>query len=154
MAFSAPTFVDGQPVAQLIAQLNTALASIETDLEGKKDNFVENTAFNKNFGTGATNVPTGNSVALLTGAQSVAGAKTFSDAATFSGGLSATSFGQALNLLERSAAPAKPAEGETVIWLSNGTGLGDDGDLMIGGTAGGVSNYGTLFDHSGGTTWS
>jgi hypothetical protein len=37
--------------------------------------------------------------------------------------------------------------------MSDGTGLGDDGDIMIGSTAGGVTNYGTLFDHSGGTLW-
>lgn len=59
----------------------------------------------------------------------------------------------AMRLMERSADPAKPAEGEMVIWMSDGTGLGDDGDVMIGGTAGGVVKYTTLFDHSAGTTW-
>jgi hypothetical protein len=59
-----------------------------------------------------------------------------------------------LMMLERSADPPQPAEGETVIWMSDGTGLGDDGDIMIGGQAGGTINYTTLFDHSAGTTWS
>jgi hypothetical protein len=62
-------------------------------------------------------------------------------------------FHDRIRLLERSSDPAKPAEGNVVIWMSDGTGLGDDGDIMIGSTAGGVTNYGTLFDHSGGTLW-
>lgn len=60
---------------------------------------------------------------------------------------------QFFKLLERSADPSQPAEGECVIWLSDGTGKGDDGDLMIAGTAGGSTKYGTLFNHSGGTPW-
>lgn len=55
--------------------------------------------------------------------------------------------------LERSADPAKPAEGGYVIWQSDGTGIGDDGDIMIGITAGGASKYATLVDFSGATTW-
>jgi hypothetical protein len=62
-------------------------------------------------------------------------------------------FHDRIRLLERTSDPAKPAEGNVVIWMSDGTGLGDDGDIMIGSTAGGVTNYGTLFDHSGGTLW-
>ena len=57
-------------------------------------------------------------------------------------------------LAERSSDPDKPVEGKGIIWQSDGTGLGDDGDIMIGSTAGGVTNYTTLFDHSAGTTWS
>jgi hypothetical protein len=55
--------------------------------------------------------------------------------------------------LEKSADPTQPAEGEYVIWMSDGTGKGDDGDVMIASTAGGTTNYGTLFDHSGGAAW-
>jgi hypothetical protein len=40
-----------------------------------------------------------------------------------------------------------------VVWLSDGTGLGDDGDVIIASTAGGVTNYAILFDHSAGTLW-
>lgn len=58
-----------------------------------------------------------------------------------------------LRLAERSADPAQPTEGNFVLWLSDGTGLGDDGDVMIASTAGGVTNYTTLFDHSAGTVW-
>jgi len=60
---------------------------------------------------------------------------------------------QTLSLLERSTDPAAPAEGENVVWVSDGTEKGDDGDVMVAGTAGGVTKYGTLFDHSGGTPW-
>ena len=62
------------------------------------------------------------------------------------------SFG-AITTLERGADPTQPAEGECVIWMSDGTGKGDDGDLMVASTAGGTTNYGTLFDHSGGAGW-
>jgi len=62
-------------------------------------------------------------------------------------------FHNRIRLLERNSDPAKPAEGNMVVWLSDGTGLGDDGDVMIGSTAGGVTNYAILFDHSAGTLW-
>jgi hypothetical protein len=55
--------------------------------------------------------------------------------------------------LEKSADPAEPAEGEFVIWMSDGTGKGDDGDVMIASKAGGTTKYGTLFDHSAGSAW-
>lgn len=55
--------------------------------------------------------------------------------------------------LEKSADPAEPAEGEYVIWMSDGTGKGDDGDVLIASKAGGTTNWGTLFDHSGGAGW-
>ena len=55
--------------------------------------------------------------------------------------------------LERSSDPPQPSEGQFVIWMSDGTGKGDDGDILIASTAGGTTNYGTLFDHSGGGAW-
>ena len=58
-----------------------------------------------------------------------------------------------LKIIERSSDPAEPSEGECVIWMSDGTGKGDDGDVMIASQAGGTTNYGTLFDHSGGAGW-
>jgi len=58
-----------------------------------------------------------------------------------------------LGLLERSSDPTEPTEGEAVIWMSDGSGKGDDGDVMIASKAGGVTNYGTLFDHSTGAAW-
>ena len=61
------------------------------------------------------------------------------------------SFSGGLVIKERSADPVDPAEGETVIWMSDGTGIGDDGDVMIKGTAGAVTKYNTLSDHSAGT---
>ena len=148
MAFSAPTIADGEGCGDIRSALNIAFGSIETELDGKKDDFTENTAFNKNFGTGSENVPRGNSVVLLTGTQTIAGDK------TFSGSVSAANLGQLIKGLERSADPTKPGEGEFVVWMSDGTGLGDDGDVIIASTAGGVTNYSVLFDHSGGTVWS
>ncbi|RLD22889.1 MAG: hypothetical protein DRI71_06780 [Bacteroidetes bacterium] len=56
-------------------------------------------------------------------------------------------------ITERSSNPNSPTEGKTVIWMSDGTGHGDDGDVMIASTAGGVTRYSTLFDHSAGTTF-
>jgi hypothetical protein len=54
---------------------------------------------------------------------------------------------------ERSADPPQPIEGQFVVWMSDGNGYGDDGDIMIASTAGGVTNYGTVFDHSAGSAW-
>ena len=55
--------------------------------------------------------------------------------------------------LEKSADPAEPAEGEFVIWMSDGTGKGDDGDVLIASKAGGATKWTTLLDHSGGAGW-
>ena len=54
----------------------------------------------------------------------------------------------ALTLVEKSAEPADPAEGSSVLWMSNGIGSGDDGDIMIKITAGGVTKTVTLVDFS------
>lgn len=62
-------------------------------------------------------------------------------------------FHDRIRLLERTSDPAKPAEGNMIVWMSDGTGLGDDGDVIIASTAGGVTNYAVLFDHSAGTLW-
>lgn len=49
---------------------------------------------------------------------------------------------------ELSADPADPAEGSFVVWQSDGTGTGDDGDWLIKLTAGGVTKTATLADFS------
>jgi len=54
----------------------------------------------------------------------------------------------ALTLSEKSADPSDPAEGTCVIWLSDGTGTGDDGDVLIKVTAGGSTKTATLVDFS------
>ena len=59
----------------------------------------------------------------------------------------------ALNLTEKSADPTQPTEGVCVLWMSDGTGKGDDGDVLIASTAGGVTKYAILFDHSAGSAW-
>ncbi len=56
---------------------------------------------------------------------------------------------EGLPLVERSTDPEDPEEGESVIWQSDGTGSGDDGDIMIKITAGGTTATGTLMDYSG-----
>lgn len=53
-----------------------------------------------------------------------------------------------LTLLERSSDPGDPAEGRSVLWMSDGTGAGDDGDIMLKITAGGVTKTTTLVDFS------
>ena len=54
----------------------------------------------------------------------------------------------ALTQTELSADPADPAEGKSVQWQSDGTGSGDDGDIMMKITAGGVTKTATLVDFS------
>jgi hypothetical protein len=60
---------------------------------------------------------------------------------------------EAIKGLERNSDPSRPEEGEFVIWMSDGTEKGDDGDIMIGSTVDGTSKYGILFDHSAGSDW-
>lgn len=54
-------------------------------------------------------------------------------------------------LKEQDSDPSDPDEGESVIWQSDGASAnsGDDGDIMIKITAGGVTKTGTLIDFSG-----
>lgn len=49
---------------------------------------------------------------------------------------------------ERSSDPDDPPEGMTVIWMSDGTGSGDDGDIMAKVTAGGSTGTATIVDKS------
>ena len=53
-----------------------------------------------------------------------------------------------LYVYELSADPADPAEGSFVLWQSDGTETGDDGDIIIKITAGGVTKTHTLVDFS------
>lgn len=62
--------------------------------------------------------------------------------------VSVTSVSNAVLLVEKSADPSDPTEGKSVIWQSDGTGSGDDGDIMIKITAGGVTKTGTIIDFS------
>jgi hypothetical protein len=63
-----------------------------------------------------------------------------------------TAYGwDSLWLEERSSDPVDPAEGESVMWQSNGTGTGDDGDLYAKFTAGGVTKTVQITDFSSGT---
>lgn len=49
---------------------------------------------------------------------------------------------------EQSSDPNNPAEGSAVIWMSNGVGSGDDGDIMVKITAGATTKTITLIDFS------
>jgi hypothetical protein len=53
-----------------------------------------------------------------------------------------------MELTERSSDPADPAEGKSVMWQSDGTGSGDDGDILLKITAGGTTKTATLVDFS------
>jgi len=53
-----------------------------------------------------------------------------------------------LVLRERTYDPDDPAEGGSVIWMSNGNETGDDGDILIKITAGGATKTVTLVDFS------
>ena len=54
----------------------------------------------------------------------------------------------AITQQELSSDPSDPAEGSFVTWMSDGTGSGDDGDIMMKITAGGVTKTTTLVDFS------
>jgi hypothetical protein len=49
---------------------------------------------------------------------------------------------------EKSSDPSDPSEGTAIIWMSDGNGTGDDGDIMMKITAGGSTKTGTLVDFS------
>lgn len=51
-------------------------------------------------------------------------------------------------LAEQSADPADPVEGQSCIWQSDGTGAGDDGDILMKITVGGSTKTATLVDFS------
>ena len=53
-----------------------------------------------------------------------------------------------MGLKELSADPGDPAEGKSVMWQSDGTGSGDDGDIMMKITAGATTKTTTLVDFS------
>ncbi|KKK78808.1 hypothetical protein LCGC14_2839860, partial [marine sediment metagenome] len=53
-----------------------------------------------------------------------------------------------LSLIEQGADPSNPAEGNINIWQSDGTGFGDDGDLVAETQAGAVTKTATLIDFS------
>lgn len=52
-----------------------------------------------------------------------------------------------LTLNEQSGEPANPADGQSVVWMSNGTGFGGDGDLCVKINANSVLSTNTLVDH-------
>ncbi|GAG23928.1 unnamed protein product, partial [marine sediment metagenome] len=62
-------------------------------------------------------------------------------------------FGNILNGVERVSDPDEPIEGTFVVWMSNGAGKGDDGDILMASQAGGTTKYSIVFDHSAGSAW-
>lgn len=69
------------------------------------------------------------------------------DASDYTGDGSSMTFGT-LFLQELSADPAAPPEGMAVMWQSDGTGSGDDGDILMKITAGGSTKTATVVDFS------
>jgi|GEM_PF-4497088 len=53
-----------------------------------------------------------------------------------------------ISIGELSADPSDPAEGRSTLWQSDGTGAGDDGDIMMKITAGSTTKTATLIDFS------
>lgn len=51
-------------------------------------------------------------------------------------------------LHERSVDPADPKEGNMVLWMSDGTGAGDDGDVLVKINVGGTVKTATIVDYS------
>jgi len=49
--------------------------------------------------------------------------------------------------------PSEPAVGQGLIWLSDGTGHGDQGDVVVGSNVGGVTKWAVIFDYSAGAAW-
>ena len=49
--------------------------------------------------------------------------------------------------------PAEPASGDSVIWVSDGTGKGSAGDVLIATNVSGTTKWGQLFNHAGGSAW-
>jgi hypothetical protein len=49
--------------------------------------------------------------------------------------------------------PPQPMAGKAIIWVSDGTGKGDAGDVMVAVNDGTDTKYGTIFDFSAGTAW-
>jgi len=56
------------------------------------------------------------------------------------------------HLLPKITEPSDPDEDNSVIWMSNGYGVGDEGDIMVKINVGGVTKYATLVDYSTATT--
>ena len=54
---------------------------------------------------------------------------------------------------QQSADPPAPSAGQYVIWMSDGTGKGDTGDVLIGSSDSIGVKWGTIFDHSVGNAW-
>ncbi len=58
-----------------------------------------------------------------------------------------------LKIRGRVGNPAKPGNNESIIWVSDGSGLGSNGDIMAAATISGTTRYIKLFDYSAGTIW-
>ena len=49
---------------------------------------------------------------------------------------------------EKQSQPSNPASDTSVVWMSNGTGFGDEGDIMILMNVSGTTRYATIVDFS------
>jgi hypothetical protein len=102
--------------------------------------------------TGRTiiNSAAGQDLTLRIGGVAKFGVDAAGDVDVFAGNLdvAGTVTATALATTELAADPADPAEGANIQWQSDGTGSGDDGDIMLKITAGGVTKTITLVDYS------
>lgn len=60
------------------------------------------------------------------------------------GGRDRYKFAGTLNGAEMGSDPPDPPEGQFVVWMSNGSGTGSDGDIYIKVTSGGTTRIGIL----------
>lgn len=49
--------------------------------------------------------------------------------------------------------PEKPANGDATAWVSDGTGLGNAGDMILASTISGTTKYTIIHAYSSGVTW-
>ncbi len=60
---------------------------------------------------------------------------------------------QPLHLAERSSDPPEPSIGTAIIWMSDGTGFGGDGDMCMASNPDGTTRKAILFRYDMGDTW-
>lgn len=58
-----------------------------------------------------------------------------------------------VGLVALSVDPIKPLAGRAVMWMSDGTGLGVDGDVIVGSNDGSTIKYTIIHTHSAGIVW-
>ena len=61
--------------------------------------------------------------------------------------------GQIIDIKQQTNDPEKPKEGQSIMWLSDGNGIGNPGDLMVASTISGETRYNRLLDYNKSYPW-